>query len=218
MGKFTEGMPEQTKDYFSLKEGDNRIRIVSAGAVISEHFKIGVCYEKDKGCKGCLAWEKDQADPSVPEEKKNRNKASYKKMFWVIDRNDQALLLKEKFENPTQSIKLAKFGNKILKALDALANNPDYSFDSFPMPYDITINAKNAGTIGVEYNVVPSPKIVPLTESEKTVMGRKHSTEEIVSAMKKKQAKTDGNFVEDGQSSVEIEYPSEEIDPADIPF
>jgi hypothetical protein len=207
--KFTAGMP--TSDYFKLVEGDNRVRILSNGAIISKHFSTGVCYGKDKGCKGCAMYEADQIDPNVPDDKKNRNKGSYKKMFWIIDRNDQMSCAKEGFENPTESIKLAEFGNKILEALGALDSNIDYQFSEFPMPYDVTINATKAGTMQVKYNVVPSPKRTPLTATEQALFSKKSSTEDIVKAMKRKQASSEGNNIDEHSDDV-IEYPEEDID------
>ncbi len=216
MGKFSSGMP--TTDYFKFAEGDNRVRILTDGAVVSKHFATGVCYGKDKGCKGCALYEADQKNKDLDDKEKNKNKGSFKKMFWVIDRNDQSICLKEGFGNPTESIKLAEFGSRILQALDTLAENPDYKFDTFPMPYDITINANGAGKTTVKYNVVPSPKIVPLTESENAVLGKKHSTAQIVETMKEKQAKKEGNPLKEEETRTDIEYPEEEISPEDIPF
>lgn len=214
MGKFTSGMP--TTDYFKFAEGDNRVRILTDGAIVSKHFATGTCYGREKGCKGCALYDADQKNPAIPEKEKNKNKGSYKKMFWIVDRNDQEACLKGGFNNPSESIKLAEFGNRILQALDALADNKDYAFDGFMWPYDITINAKGAGTTAVKYNVVPSPKMIPVTDSEKSVLEKKHSTADIVSAMKNKQAKIEGNLVE--TTEAKIDYPEEEISPEDIPF
>ena len=54
----------------------------------------------------------------------------------------------------------------IKKMIGALQKDEDYSFDSVPMPYDITINATNAGSKEVTYAVMPSPKRVDLTAEE----------------------------------------------------
>src|SRR6266478_1342127 len=44
------------------------------------------------------------------------------------------------------ALKLAFFAITIQKAIAALQSNQDWAFSEVPMPYDITINAKNAGT------------------------------------------------------------------------
>lgn len=211
MGKFSDGMPDTGGGWFKFAEGNNRMRIVSDGAVMSEHYEKGgehngICYGKDKGCLGC----------------KFAVKLSFKKLYRIIDRkkirNGEGLEM-------DAGMKLAKFGNKIMKQLDALAENEDYSFDEFPMPYDITINAISAGTAEVVYSVVPSPKLIPLTAEELDSLSKEYSTADIVKTMKEKQMKKDGTMPAsapgqgDGQqASSHIEYPQEDINPDDIPF
>lgn len=210
MGKFSDGMPEQGGGWFKFAEGNNRMRLVSDGAVMSEHFQKGydhngICYGKDKGCWGC----------------KGGVKTSFRKLYRIIDRKKIHNAEGEEIE---AGIKLIKLGSKIIKQLDALAENEDYSFDSFPMPYDITINAVGAGTMEVEYSVVPSPKMIPLTETEVADLAKEHSPADIVKTMKENQMKKDGTFVapsgETAQASSGpgIEYPKEDINPDDIPF
>jgi hypothetical protein len=46
--------------------------------------------------------------------------------------------------------KLFFMPNTIYKQIEALQENPDYEFTDVPMPYDITINAKGAGSKDVE--------------------------------------------------------------------
>lgn len=187
--------------WFKPKEGDNRIRIVSTGAVIAEHFKVGVCYGKDKGCKTCAA-----GVGITDEEEKKKYQPSVKWMFWIIDRTDGQL-------------KLYKIGAKIMKAISALQKNPDYSFSKIPA-YDITVNVKNAGTKAAEYQLLPSPKITDLTEAEQAELGKKHSTLDIVAAMKKKQLVKEGGTPTDTASEEisHVDYPQEDINPDDIPF
>jgi|SRR5579864_7182866 len=60
------------------------------------------------------------------------------------------------FDYATGRVKLAFFPYTIAKAIAALQKSDDYAFTEIPMPYDITINAKNAGTKDVEYQVVPA--------------------------------------------------------------
>lgn len=60
--------------------------------------------------------------------------------------------------------KLWKIGIGLFKELAGLQASSRFAFDSFPMPYDLEINAKGAGTKKVEYSVLPgieSPVQVP---------------------------------------------------------
>src|ERR1700674_4530607 len=60
------------------------------------------------------------------------------------------------FDYATNKVKLAFFPYTIAKAIAALQKSDDYAFSEIPMPYDITVNAKGAGTKDVEYQVVPA--------------------------------------------------------------
>ncbi len=115
---------------------------------------------------------------------------------------------------------MARFGAKIMKAIAALQKNPDYEFKEMPMPYDITLMVKNAGTKEAEYQVLPSPKPIPVTEAELALLNKETGTAYIVEQMKKKQAKKEGNLGEAEAKAAEggIEYPTENINPEDIPF
>ena len=54
----------------------------------------------------------------------------------------------------------------IYKLIEGFQENPEYAFDEVPMPYDVTIGAKKAGTKEVEYTVVPARQNTPLTVDE----------------------------------------------------
>ncbi len=56
--------------------------------------------------------------------------------------------------------------HSIMKMLRALQENEDYAFDEIPMQYDLTVNAKGAGTREVEYTLTPARKSIPLTAEE----------------------------------------------------
>lgn len=152
-----------SSDWFKFKEGQNKIRVLSQGKVLSEHFKLGVCYGMEKGCPFHTSeYEKSPARP--------------KWLMWIIDRADN-------------KIKLAKMPYKIVKAIADLQTNEDYSFDEIPMPYDITITATKAGTKEVEYSTVPSIKRIEITPEEDEEYNKQTSVEDIVQKMKDKQQK-----------------------------
>lgn len=56
--------------------------------------------------------------------------------------------------------------NNIYEQIETLQLNPDYAFDEVPMPYDITLNVKNAGKLDVIYSVMPARANTPLTQVE----------------------------------------------------
>src|SRR5262245_11733803 len=65
-----------------------------------------------------------------------------KYLHWVLDRADG-------------KIKPAHLPYRIVKALGDLEKSEDYGFDGFPMPFDVTVKATNAGSKDVEYTVIP---------------------------------------------------------------
>jgi hypothetical protein len=170
MGKFAHDMPERNSggDYFKFSEGKNIVRVASDGAWVTEHFKKGICYGKSRGCKNCA---------------EGGDTPSTKKMFHIIDRKDN-------------KFKIAKFGVTLIEQLDAMSEDENYQFDSFPMPFDINIIAKGAGTKEVTYTLMPSPHRIELTDGEKNILGKLHTPKEIVKAMKTKKMKEDGTWVE----------------------
>ena len=107
-------------DIYKLKEGDNRIRLMSE----------------------CL-----------PHQNDFKGQKSFKWLCYVLDRRDG-------------KVKPFFMAHKIYKAIEALQLNPDYQFSDVPMPYDMTIHAKNAGTMDVEYSLIPARRETPLTDDE----------------------------------------------------
>lgn len=77
--------------------------------------------------------------------------------------------------------------NSIHKFIEALQSDPDWTFDEVPMPFDITLNAKGAGTKEVEYGVTPSPKRMPLTPAEEAAFLAKKPINEVQQAIYEKQ-------------------------------
>jgi hypothetical protein len=107
-------------DYFKLKEGKNRFRLLSE----------------------CL-----------PHPGEYQGKKNFKWLCYVLDRLDG-------------KVKPFFMAHTIYKQIEALQTDDDYHFEDVPMPYDITITAKGAGTIDVEYAVIPSPQRKALTNEE----------------------------------------------------
>jgi hypothetical protein len=88
---------------------------------------------------------------------------------WVIDRKDG-------------KIKLFYMPKTILEGISALEETEGYAFNSLPMPYDIMVNAKGAGTKEVVYSVFPMPA-TKLTEAELEEFHAKKPIDEVVARL-----------------------------------
>lgn len=80
----------------------------------------------------------------------------------------------------------------IYKQIEALQLSEDYSFDDVPMPYDVTINAKGAGTKEVEYTIMPAKREVPLTPAEEQLLADTKPLADLKKALDEKNAKNGG--------------------------
>jgi hypothetical protein len=107
-----------------------------------EYFKVQEGANKLKVLSACL-----------PHQSEFKGTPTFKFVCWIIDRRDG-------------KVKLYFMPTTIMNAIGSLQLSDDYAFDEVPMPYDITIMAKNAGTKEVDYTVLPSPATKGLTESE----------------------------------------------------
>jgi hypothetical protein len=103
-------------------------------------------------------------------------KKNFKWLCYVLDRVDG-------------EIKPFFMPHKIYKAIEALQLNPDYAFDEVPMPYDLTVNAKGAGTMDVEYSLIPARKETPLTSAESEEWHKQKPVKELQAAIREKQEK-----------------------------
>jgi len=130
-------------DYLKLKNGDNRIRLMSV----------------------CL--------PHPGEYKGTKN---FKWLCYVLDRRDG-------------KIKPYFMQNSVYKQIEALQTNEDYAFVSVPMPYDVTVIAKNAGTIEAEYTLLPARKETALTADELDAMRAMKPLADLQKALREKSDK-----------------------------
>jgi hypothetical protein len=189
--------------YFKFVEGDNRLRVMSLPEPIGEHYKPGsanngICIGKPE-CPGCR-----EADAEPDPTKKN--KVNVKFMMWVLDLKDGEL-------------KTAKFPYKIMQALQALQNNPEWAYSSMPMPYNVTINAKGAGKTDVVYTVMPG-KETPIDQKVMDEFAKKTPPAEIKEKMKQKRLRELG-IVEKAPGAMianaddkGYDYPESEGEPA----
>lgn len=101
-------------------------------------------------------------------------KLSRKWLAWIIDRKDSAT-------------KLFYMPKTIVSALADIESMKFYAFEAPPMPYDVIIKAKHAGTIDAEYTVIANPKIEPLTPAELEQMKTLKPIDEVVTKLLERQ-------------------------------
>jgi hypothetical protein len=113
------------------------------------------------------------AHPSTFKGQDGTTKPTFKWLVLVIDRSDGQV--KPFFMAPT-----------IARMIADLQKSDDWAFESVPMPYDLTIRAKNAGKMTVEYSVIPSPKMTPITGDEQVAIDAAKPIRDVQAAIYEK--------------------------------
>lgn len=103
-----------------------------------------------------------------------KDKPTFKWLCRVLDRVDG--LVKPYF-----------MPNRVYEQFEALQDNPDYAFDEVPMPFDVTLNAKGAGTKEVVYTIVPARTNTPLTAAEQASITEAGSIRDLQKLLNEKQ-------------------------------
>ena len=88
------------------------------------------------------------------------------------------------------AFRLAFLPITIVRSIAALQAKPDYAFTEVPMPYDLLIDAKNAGTIDVEYSVTAARANSDVPQEALDALAKEKPIEEIVSLIQSKQTQT----------------------------
>jgi hypothetical protein len=184
------GINQGSGDWFKLAEGDNRVRVLDTLEPYASHFKAGACLGK-ADCDVC------KSDPEA--------KASVKFLCHVVDRKDGA-------------IKLAQLPYSVARAIGDYQSDPDYSFSGVPMPYDINIKAKGAGTKEVEYSVIASPKREEVAKEIMDKLATKNTPIQIKERMQDKKRKELGLPEKVQTVHGTVEYPKNDISVDEIPF
>lgn len=109
----------------------------------------------------------------LPHAGEYQGRKTFKWLCYVIDRVDG-------------KVKPFFMPHTIYKQIEALQVNPDYEFSDVPMPYDLTINAKGAGTKEVEYTVVPARKNTDVTDDELNDLDQAKPLKELQAALLEK--------------------------------
>jgi len=128
---------------------------------------------------------------------------NFKWVCWVIDRADNVI---KPFFMP----------HSIYTDIEAYQMNPEYVFETVPMPYDVTITAKGAGTKEVKYTVTPARSNVPLTGAEVEEFGKRIDIHEFVQKLKDKAGDT--TSVSEEQKQKERAEIQDEVNVEDVPF
>ena len=134
----------------------------------------------------------------LPHESEYQGKKNFKWLTQVIDRKDG-------------KIKPFFMPNTIYRHIESLQQSDDYSFDSVPMPYDITITAIGAGSKEVKYTTTPARANTVLTEEELVAIEEAPTVQELQNKVKANEGKK-GTKVE------KEEEEDDEVNPKDIPF
>lgn len=177
--------------FIKLKEGQNRLRIVSGPVERYSHFlsseKRSVQCTERPDCQYCA----------------EGIRVNHDYFLLAISRNEQ-------LENKTSdgqvgepTAKLVRFAPSLYADYFNLSQNPDWEFDEVP-DYDIVITRTGTG-LDTRYSITPGTK-KELSETDKKVVTNSKTAEEWV------------NEALGGQMIPKKESASKEIDIEDIPF
>lgn len=114
----------------------------------------------------------------LPHTSSYKGQKSFKWLCYVLDRRDG-------------KVRTHFMPHTVYKSIEALQENPDYTFDGVPMPYDITVHAKNAGTKEAEYTVLPARKETPLSRDEEADLAAQKPLRDVQAALQAKSGAAD---------------------------
>lgn len=125
-------------------------------------------------------------------------KKNFKWLCYVLDRRDG-------------EIKAFFMPHKVYKSIEALQLDPEYAFEEVPMPYDINVKAKGAGTKEVEYTLLPARRATALSHDEEEKLEACKPLAEVKDALDKKQKP-------DEQAQAPHEPVTTQLMDSDVPF
>lgn len=174
-----------------------QMRLLNFPAILATHFfgkgnPSVICVGMDNGCTY------HKSEDKAP---------SLKLVTYIVDRTDG-------------NVKLAELPLSVRYALRDLQDDPEFVFADFPMPYDVKITAdpQNEDPKS-KYRLVGGRVNSELTPDEQKAFDeamKKITPEQYV---EKRKAKTKEGVQASGvPDASKIDYPTEEINPDDIPF
>ena len=155
--------------------------------------------------------------PMLPYEGYYKGIKNFKMLCYVIDRKDE-------------TIKPYFMPYSIFKMIGAYQKNPEYAFEEVPMPYDLTLTAKNAGTKEVEYSLMAARTSTPVTSEEKEALGNKTGISDLKAQLDEKNRMESQGQENQGQSTQQVgepevkevnmeeSKPESKITAGDVPF
>lgn len=187
-----------TAESYKFKDGENRIRILGTP---KKFFKA---YVPVQGVGFLYLWH----DCGI------QGTMKYLAHAWVYQTDREG--------NDTSFIAIIELSMKTMQAIVDLMLSEEHKFDSFPMPYDIDINVSNAGSISAIYSVNPVGENSPVPDQAMIELSeQKSSIEEILEKRKeesKQKWEQKGKAYMNGGELPTVEYPTDDINPTDIPF
>lgn len=136
-------IPSGDNNFFKLEEGDNRIRLATKPLEVRYHEVPGAKYSTVP-CTG------DKCEKCA-----SGDKLKYKYAYIILSRKDKKPYV---YETPIT----------VFRQIVSYAKDPDYGN---PEEYDLTIK-KNGEGRNVQYQVVASPKRIPLSKEELESIGK----------------------------------------------
>lgn len=190
-------------DFYKIKEGAQKVRIltpfVGVWALNTLGKYVGIFNGTDAERERMS--NETQVDRSGKDSKKHS--FSFKGWAWAIVRGSDG-----------DELKIVQLSKTVLHQIYSLKKDEEYSFDKYPMPYDITINAVGAGTTSVQYSTVPSARRVDVTPEEMAKLNKKKTIPDIITAIIDKQEGRGAQLA----SREGMPVADEQINPDDIPF
>ncbi len=118
-------------------------------------------------------------DECLPHRSEYKGQQTFKWLTYILDRRDG-------------KIKPHLMPHTVYKQIEALQLSEDYHFEEVPMPFDVTVHAKGAGTKEVEYTLMPARKELALTPMELQQWEGCKPLAEIKQALRDKRDKESG--------------------------
>ena len=141
--------------------------------------------------------------PAVYHESDYQGRTTRKFVAWIIDRKDS--LCKLYFMPVT-----------VMEMIAVLQQSEDFGFTEEIPPYDHMLQVKGAGTMDVDYKVLPTKKVGPLTEAEQSMVNKLKPIGQVVESLGKKDNSAEDRVEEPRTDTTKPE--ADEISADDIPF
>lgn len=168
-------------NYYKFHEGKNKIRILAEGEIIATHFVGGkgyTCFGIKDGCPY-------HGEGTPKNEDGSTRKPAAKLITYVLDRNSED-------QHPQQ----AEIPYSVVKQINTFAEEKDFAFSSFPMPYDLTVNYNKKASPNDMYKAVPGATREPVSAEVLDELEKVPPVSQIVERKKARAQKAAGVIVD----------------------